>query len=175
MIDLFGKPGGGTTTVVKVVDRKAAGKDIDWWYSYGHRAYKLIMEAMKEIEALKAERDEYHSKYVEMRAIDAGLRAVIRFYLHTIRDIKPNSDLIDKKTRDQIFNNVRKKFIAEFHKQNPDIAQWSTRLKDLETGDPSLSQDEFVRNVFVMPSLSKSVPVDRLRKNVRTNFLPNDK
>ena len=84
----------GRETRVDPADNKTA--TIDFWYEY---ALGLKANAKGLIE----ERDQSQRLALERRAINAGLRAVIRDLLKVLRETQPNHPLLDKKNRDRIF------------------------------------------------------------------------
>lgn len=93
------------------------GKGIQYWYEYA----TTLSNGVK---GLIDERDEARRYAAERKAIDAGLRAVIRACLHEIRKANPNHPLLDKKVRDRIFAEFEKE---EMKKVLGDMKMWEPR------------------------------------------------
>jgi hypothetical protein len=116
------QPSQGRETRVDPADNKTA--TIDFWYEYA-----LGLKAgMKDLIEVK---DEAQRIYLERRAINAGLRAVIRDLLKVLRETSPNHPLLDKKNRDRIFAEFEK---AEMSKalQDTNKQPWQPRERPLE-------------------------------------------
>lgn len=105
-----GKSQGSSVQQVKVsesIRNPDNGKDgnVHYWFDYAQTLKKSV-------HGLIDERDAAHRVSAERRAINAGLRAVIRDLLKTLREKDPNNPLLDKKNRDRLF--------AQFEKEEMD-------------------------------------------------------
>lgn len=74
---------------------------VEYWYKYAQTLKKAIP-------GLIEEKDAALRVAAERRAIDAGLRAVIRELLKDLRVKDPSNKLLDKKYRDRIFSEFEK-------------------------------------------------------------------
>lgn len=109
---------------VVAVDNTVNGKNVDYWHAY---AQGLKAQLAEVIEA----RDDAKRIAIERRANDAGLRAVIRYFITELRKASPNHELLDKKNRDRIFNH--------FHVEEMAVA---LKANDLQMWDPLKRPDE---------------------------------
>lgn len=82
------------------------GKGIHYWYEYA----TTLSNGVK---GLIDEKDQARKVAMERKAIDAGLRAVIRVCLAEIRKANPNHPLLDKKNRDRIFAKFEKEEMSK--------------------------------------------------------------
>ena len=98
--------------------------NIDFWYKYA-------LGLKEGVKGLIADKDQAQRIYLERRAINAGLRAVIRDLLKVLRETNPNHPLLDKKNRDRIFAEFEK---AEMGKalQDTNKQPWQARERPLE-------------------------------------------
>ena len=112
----------GRETKVDPDDGKPA--NIDFWYRYA-------LDLKASVKGLVEVKDEAQRIYLERRAINAGLRAVIRDLLKVLRETNPNHPLLDKKNRDRIFAEFEK---AEMSKalQDTNKQPWQPRERPLE-------------------------------------------
>ncbi|PPC84841.1 MAG: hypothetical protein CTY35_00530 [Methylotenera sp.] len=114
-----GKNQSGTVHQVKVsesIRNPDNGKDgnVHYWFDYA--------QALKEnVKGLIDSKDEAFRIAAERRAVNAGLRAVIRDLLKVIREKDPTNPLLDKKNRDRLF--------AQFEKEEMDKVLKSTGAK----------------------------------------------
>lgn len=90
------------TPATRIISNKIDGHGVGYWHAFA-------MTLSNGVKGLIDERNEEIRVSLERKAIDAGLRAVIRVALAEIRKVNPNHPLLDKKNRDRIF--------AEFEKQ----------------------------------------------------------
>lgn len=90
-------------TRINPVDGERYG--VGYWFEYAQTLKNAVP-------GLIEEKDAALRVAAERRAIDAGLRAVIRSLLNDLRVKDPTNKLLDKKVRDRIF--------AEFEKQEMD-------------------------------------------------------
>lgn len=88
-------------------NKQIEGYTVDYWYE---RAEQMKLKAIE----LLDERDVAVRATIERKAVDAGLRAVIRYALSELRKTDPKNPLLDKKVRDRIF----KEFEAEEMKKS---------------------------------------------------------
>ena len=112
----------GRETRIDPADNKTA--TIDFWYEYAlglKENAKGLVESKNEMQRIALER----------RAINAGLRAVIRDLLKVLRETNPNHPLLDKKNRDRLFAEFEK---AEMGKalQDTNKQPWQPRERPLE-------------------------------------------
>jgi len=101
----FGGDSVQTNTKIITKDNTINGKNVEYWFDYA--------QGMTErARGLSEEGAEAARIAAERKAIDAGLRAVIRYLLAELRKTQPNHPLLEKKNRDRIFE--------EFSKQEMD-------------------------------------------------------
>ena len=116
------QPSQGRETRVDPADNKTA--TIDFWYEYA-----LGLKAG--VKGLVDDRDTYQRIALERRAVNAGLRAVIRDLLKVLRETNPNHPLLDKKNRDRIFAEFEKEEMAKSLQANGK-QPWQPRERPLE-------------------------------------------
>lgn len=92
---------------------------VQYWYEYAQALKKIVPGIVEE-------RDEVTRIAIERRAIDAGLRAVIRELLKELRIKDPNNKLLDKKFRDRIFAEFEKLELDKVLKNN-NTQMWKPR------------------------------------------------
>lgn len=97
------------------------GHGIEYWYHY-------TQTLIKSVHGLSEERDENARIAAERKAVDAGLRAVIRACLQEIRKVNPNHPLLDKKVRDQIFTAFQQQELGKILKDGGVKEMWPTEL-----------------------------------------------
>jgi hypothetical protein len=88
------------------VNNRADGFDVNYWAAYA----KGLKAGVKDLISSK---DNLLKIALERKAIDAGLRAVIRLALSEIRKIDPNHPLLIKDNRDRVFREFE---VAEMKK-----------------------------------------------------------
>ncbi len=92
---------------------------VAYWFDYAQALKKMIPGVIEEKnEALRIA--------AERRAIDAGLRAVIRELLKDLRVKAPSSRSLDKKFRDEIFAEFEKLELDKILKNN-NMDMWKPR------------------------------------------------
>lgn len=127
-----GNNGGGTVYVKQQSQGRETRIDpgdnepanIDFWYKYA-----LGLKAG--VKGLIEERDVALRVAAERRAINAGLRAVIRDLLKVLRKTNPNHPLLDKENRDRLFAEFEKAEMEAILKPNAS-KPWQPRERPLE-------------------------------------------
>ncbi len=97
---------------------------VGYWFEYAQALKKMVPGIIEE-------RSEARRIAAERRAIDAGLRAVVRGLLKELSIKDPTNKLLDKKVRDEIF--------AEFEKLELDKI---LKISNIEMWDPRERPDE---------------------------------
>lgn len=97
---------------------------VEYWFAY---AQTLKQNA----KGLVASKDEVFRIAAERRAINAGLRAVIRDLLKVIREKDPTNPLLDKKNRDRLFAQYEQEEMAKVLKDTG-AKSWSSRERPAE-------------------------------------------
>lgn len=128
MFDFSGKGNVGLTARgassdaprTRIVHGTIDGKGIEYWHQYA-------LTLSNGVKGLIDERDEARRIAAERKAVDAGLRAVIRACLHEIRKVNPNHPLLDKKVRDRIFTEFEKEEMDRILKASNMTKMWEPR------------------------------------------------
>lgn len=125
-----GKSQSGSVQQVKVsesIRNPVNGRDgnVHYWFDYAQGLKKNFQGVIEE-------RDEARRIAAERRAINAGLRAVIRDLLKTLREKDPKNPLLDKKNRDRLFAQFEQEEMAKILKANNDAKPWVPRERPAE-------------------------------------------
>ena len=113
----------GRETKVDPDDGKPA--NIDFWYRYA-------LDLKANVKGLIDDKGEGWRVAAERRAINAGLRAVIRDLLKVLRETNPNHPLLDKKNRDRLFAEFETAEMQAILKSQNKDKPWQPRERPLE-------------------------------------------
>lgn len=97
---------------------------VEYWFKYAQTLKNAVPGIIEE-------KDTALRVAAERRAIDAGLRAVIRELLKDLRVKDPSNKLLDKKFRDQIFAEFEKLELDKILKNN-NMDMWDPRERPNE-------------------------------------------